>query len=62
MRQAQYEILDGGTCYDEIPGFQDVYINAETPEACSEELQDVLEGWIILGLRLFIPHCRRNPS
>ena len=53
MRQAKYEILeDDGTFYGEIPGFQGVWANADTLEACREELQEVLEGWIVLGLRL----------
>ena len=52
MRRATYEILSDGTFYGEIPGFQGVYANASTLEACREELQEVLEGWIILGLRL----------
>ncbi len=52
MRQAKYEILSDGTFYGEIPGFQGVYANAETLEACREQLQEVLEGWIVLGLRL----------
>jgi predicted RNase H-like HicB family nuclease len=29
-----------------------VYANAETLETCRELLQEVLEGWIILGLQL----------
>jgi predicted RNase H-like HicB family nuclease len=52
MRQATYEMLSDGTFYAEIPGFQGVYANAETLESCREQLQEVLEGWIILGLRL----------
>ncbi len=53
MRRAKYEILkDDGTFYGEIPGFNGVYANADTLEACREELQEVLEGWIVLGLRL----------
>lgn len=52
MRLAKYEILSDGTFYGEIPGFQGVYANEETLEACREQLQEVLEGWIILGLRL----------
>lgn len=53
MRQAKYEILpDDGTFYGEIPGFQGVYNNAATLEDCREQLQEVLEGWIVLGLRL----------
>jgi len=52
MRQATYEILSDGTFYGEIPDFQGVYANAKTREACREELREVLEGWIVLGLRL----------
>ena len=52
MRRAVYEILSDGTFYGEIPGFQGVYANAETLEVCREQLQEVLEGWIVLGLRL----------
>ena len=49
MRKAKYEILeDDGTFYGEIPGFQGVYANAPTLEACREELKEVLEGWILL--------------
>jgi predicted RNase H-like HicB family nuclease len=52
MRHATYEILPDGTYYGEIPGFQGVYANATTLEACRQELQEVLEGWIVLGLHL----------
>lgn len=53
MRQAQYEILDDdGTYYGEIPDFQGVWANAPALEDCRDELQSVLEGWILLGLKL----------
>lgn len=52
MGQARYQILDDGSFYGEIPAFQGVYANANTLEECREELQEVLEGWIILGLRM----------
>lgn len=52
MHQATYQLLEDGTFYGEIPGFQGVYANAERLEACRELLQEVLESWIILGLRL----------
>lgn len=55
MRQATYEILDDGSFYGEIPGFQGIYANADTLETCREELREVLEGWIVLGLRLGHP-------
>lgn len=48
MKRARYEILpDDGTFYGEIPGFEGVYANAETLERCREELQEVLEEWIL---------------
>lgn len=51
MRRATYEILpDDGSFYGEIPGFQGVYANAATLEACREELQEVLEEWIVVRL------------
>ena len=52
MRRAQYEILGDQSFYGHIPGFQGVYANATTLEECRQELQEVLEGWIVLGLRL----------
>ncbi len=56
MRRATYEILpDGEGYYGEIPMLQGVFANAETLEACREELRSVLEGWIILGLTMGHP-------
>ncbi len=52
MRYAQYEILEDNSYYGDIPDFQGVYANADALEACRKELQEVLEGWIVLGLRL----------
>ena len=53
MRNAKYKILsDDGSYYGEIPGIQGVYANHKTLEGCRDELQSVLEGWIILGLQL----------
>ncbi|RIK43212.1 MAG: hypothetical protein DCC55_06275 [Chloroflexi bacterium] len=52
MRHAHYELLEDNTFYGEIPSFQGVFANADTLESCREQLQEVLEGWIVLGLRL----------
>jgi predicted RNase H-like HicB family nuclease len=52
MHRATYELIEDGTFYGRIPECQGVWANAETLEACRDELQEVLEGWIILGLRL----------
>jgi predicted RNase H-like HicB family nuclease len=52
MHQASYEILEDGSYYGEVAGLQRVYANAPTLEECREELQSVLEEWIVQGLRL----------
>ncbi|MBI4672876.1 MAG: type II toxin-antitoxin system HicB family antitoxin [Chloroflexi bacterium] len=51
MRHAKYEILEDGTFFGTIPGFQGVLANQATLEECRDELQSVLEDWILLGLR-----------
>jgi len=56
MRRARYEILpDDGTFYGEIPGFDGVYANADTLEACREELEEVLEEWILFRVSRGLP-------
>jgi hypothetical protein len=60
MRRAVYEILEDGTYYGEIPGFQGVYANAETLAECAEELQEVLEGWTILAADCSPGSCDRQ--
>lgn len=53
MRQARYEIFpDDGSFYGEIPICPGVYANADSLEACREELQEVLEEWIMLRIHL----------
>jgi predicted RNase H-like HicB family nuclease len=52
MHQATYELLpDGEGFYGEIPALEGVWANASTLEVCHEELQKVLEGWVVVGLR-----------
>jgi len=49
LGKAHYEILDeDSSYYGEIPGFDGVYANAKTLEACREELREVLEEWILV--------------
>jgi predicted RNase H-like HicB family nuclease len=56
MRQAKYEILlDDGTFYGEIPGFDGIYANADALEACREELEEVLEEWIFFRVSRNLP-------
>jgi predicted RNase H-like HicB family nuclease len=56
MRKARYEILpDDGSYYGEIPGFDGVYANTNTLEACRDELEEVLEEWILLRVSQHLP-------
>jgi predicted RNase H-like HicB family nuclease len=52
LRQANYEILEDGTFYADVPEMKGLYANASTLEACREELKESLEEWIVLGLQL----------
>lgn len=56
MHKARYEILpDDGTFYGEISGFDGVYANATTLETCREELEEVLEEWILFRVSRNLP-------
>jgi len=49
MRKAKYEVLaEDGTYYGKIPGFEGVWANTSSLEACREELAEVLEEWVRL--------------
>jgi len=56
LQKAHYEILpDGEGYFGTIEGLQGVWAQAGTLEACREELQEVLEEWIVLGLKMGHP-------
>ena len=56
MRKAHYEILpDGEGYFGSIPDLQGVWSNADTLEACREELREALEEWILIGLKMRHP-------
>jgi predicted RNase H-like HicB family nuclease len=50
LEMAHYKILENGTWFAEIPGFEGVWANAQTVEACRKELLEVLEEWLVLKL------------
>jgi predicted RNase H-like HicB family nuclease len=53
MQRASYKLLDDREgVFGEIIGFQGLWANAPTLEACQAELEEALEEWIILGLKL----------
>ena len=51
MARATCDKLEDGSFCGRIPACPGVIAFEESPEGCREELQSVLEGWIILGLR-----------
>ena len=58
MHRAHYEILEGDrSYYGEIPGFEGVHANADSLESCREELEEVLEEWVLFRVsrRLEVP-------
>jgi predicted RNase H-like HicB family nuclease len=56
MSKARYELLpDDSTFYGDIAGFDGVYANATTPEACQSELEEVLGEWILLRASRHFP-------
>jgi predicted RNase H-like HicB family nuclease len=56
MSQAEYTRLPESDAYfGEIPGFQGVWASADTQEACQQELQEVLEEWILFRISSHLP-------
>lgn len=51
MARARHRIIDDGSYYGAIPGLQGVWASASTLEGCREELQEVLEDWLVLKRR-----------
>lgn len=50
LHKAHYELIEDGTFIATIPRFQGIWANAETLEACRDELRSVLEDWILVSL------------
>ena len=56
LRQAKYEILDDdGSFYGEIPVCNGVNANAKTLEECREQLEEVLEEWLLFRISKDLP-------
>ena len=51
MNHASYDKLETGEYYGEIPACPGVWATGKTLEACRQELQEVLEDWLLLKLR-----------
>lgn len=54
MRHAHYEIIDqpGEPYYGEIPECPGVLAIGRTLEDCRQNLEDALDAWLMLGIRL----------
>lgn len=50
MRRAEYKTLEDDTYWGEIPPLQGVWANADSLKECEEELESVLEDWILIRL------------
>ena len=50
LKKAEYKKLEDGTWYAEIPGFTGVWANKDSVEECRNELQEVLEEWLLLKI------------
>jgi predicted RNase H-like HicB family nuclease len=56
MRTATYEILtDSEGFYGCIPQLEGVWANAPTLEECREQLEEVLEDWLLIRLTRQFP-------
>ena len=55
MRGAKYELLEEGGYYGSIPGFEGVWADAMSLEECRDELEEVLEEWLLFRLSRQLP-------
>jgi predicted RNase H-like HicB family nuclease len=51
MCHAQYELMENGRVFATIPQCPGTWGEGATEEEARRELQDVLESWLIVGLR-----------
>ena len=51
LYHAHYELMESGRFWGEIPGLQGVWADGDSLEQCRETLREVLEDWLLVGLR-----------
>ncbi len=49
MRRAQYETMEDGAVWGEIPGFPGLWASGATQEECERELRSTLEDWLLVA-------------
>ena len=56
MERARYEIIaDPEPCYGEIPACPGVWATGNTLKECRRNLQEVLDGWVVVRLQRSLP-------
>jgi predicted RNase H-like HicB family nuclease len=55
LQHAGYKLLEDGSYFGEITGFDGVWASATSLEACRDELEGVLEEWILLRVSRQLP-------
>ena len=56
MKKAKYKMIeDPNPFFGEVPELPSVWANAATLEECRDELQEVIEEWILLGIKFGDP-------
>ena len=55
MRHAKYELMENGRFYGHIPECQGTWGEGATLEECRDELQSVLEDWLMVAIRFGDP-------
>lgn len=52
MEKAKYEIIDDPEpYYGSVPGLKGVWATGKTLEECRRNLEDVIDGWIVVRLQ-----------
>lgn len=51
LHHARYELMEDGNFFADVPELPGVWASASTLEACREELREVIEDWLLVGLR-----------
>lgn len=51
LLSARYKLLADGSYFGEITGLKGVWAGAKTLEKCRQELQEVLEDWLVVSIK-----------
>lgn len=55
LREAHYELMEDGSVYGTVPSLQGVWATGANLESCREELEQVLQDWLMLSLARSLP-------